>query len=88
MFVTYFCDFAHHFPDISTVKQTECVMDEARWTYILPDCNSEFINSFNTAYYGSFIDYKGGLPDYNILMNPAPTNFANIETVMCWLVKY
>ena len=38
VFISYVCNFAHHFPDKTTVKQVECLMDEGRWSKTLPDC--------------------------------------------------
>ena len=41
VFITYICNFAHHFPDRSTVKQIQCLLGEGNWSNSLPDCEGK-----------------------------------------------
>ena len=41
VFITYICDFAHHFPDRSTVKQIQCLLREGKWSNSLTDCEGK-----------------------------------------------
>ena len=79
IFISFVCDFAHHFPDRSTEKKIQCLLDAGRWDTTLTDCQGNGLRECMVELYGD----RNINNLYCIDMKPIP--MAALKLCMVWL---
>ena len=43
VFISFICNYAHEFPDGSTLTRIECNLADGQWSEHPPDCEGEYV---------------------------------------------